>query len=333
MRTFKHAVRAITGDLPGPGKDKTYIHRLRRFGEAHQAWWHHENVVGLCVARKRRAGKVGALAVQVLVRRKVAAHKLDAKHRVPDQFSSAAFKRPLRTDVWPVGEVRLESIVSSTRPAQPGFDIGNQLGGSGTLACVVVTAEGKRLGLSCAHVLAPGGADDVGSASSGTIICPSLANAEALDVVAKASLGKLVTVRSPAFEDSDATTNIDAALFAPDDPKSLSATIAALGIKAQGINDKVGVGLVVHKVGAASAETQGIVHCVGLAIKIPYGNEVATFVDHIGISSFTQPGDSGSLVLDEENRAVGMHIGAAQGLSICTPIQRILNAFQCELAP
>jgi hypothetical protein len=332
MRALRHAVRAISRNLEGASKDRTRIRHLQRFGEAQQGWWQDENVVGVCVAKRRRGGKLGALCVQVLVRRKVALHKLKASRRIPAELTSPAFARPLRTDVRPVGDVRLESLVSVERPAHPGFDIGNMLGGSGTLGCVVVDGQGRRLGLSCAHVLAPDGTDDLGSPSGSVALCPSLPNAQALDVVAQAPIGKLVNVLVPCFDPGDAATNLDAAVFLPDDPKALSAAIADIGVSPKGISDGVTVGLKVHKVGAVSAETHGVVQSVGLTIKIPYGDDMATFVEQIGISSFTQPGDSGALVLDEQNRAIGMHLGSAEGMSICTPIRRVLDALHCQLA-
>ncbi len=332
MRALRHAVRAISSNLEGVSTDRTYVGPLRRLGKAHQSWWQHENVVGMCVARKRRGGKLGTHCVQVLVRTKVASHKLEPQHRIPLEFKSPVFTRPVRTDVRAVSHVRLESLVTVQRPAQPGFDIGNKLGGSGTLTCVALDAEGRRLGLSCAHVIAPNGATDPGAPSGSIVLCPSLTNAETLDVLAQAPIGTLVAIRTPGFDESDVSTNLDAAVFLADDPKSLNAAVADVGVKPQGINDNVKVGLHVHKVGAVSETTHGVVQAVGLVVKVPYGDDVATFAEQIGISSFTQPGDSGSLVLDENERAVGMHFASADGMSICTPIRRVLAAFACKLA-
>jgi hypothetical protein len=55
------------------------------------------------------------------------------------------------------------------------------------------------------------------------------------------------------------------------------------------------------------------------------------FPDVIGVSRFTDAGDSGALVLDEEGAAVGQHFGSFDGMSVCMPIQRVLDAVGCEL--
>jgi hypothetical protein len=332
LKHLTHAVRAISRDLGNISKDSDYAASLKRFGAANQHWWKHENVVGLCIGRKRRRGRLGTLCVQVLVKKKFAPSKVSPKYRVPGALEGAAFPRPLLTDVRQVGGMRLESLVSAERPAQPGFDIGNELGGSGTLGCAVVDASGRRLGLSCAHVLAPDGVADVGASIGGTVLCPSLPQAQDLGLLAKAPLGTLVRVLAPSFDPDDAPDNLDAAVFLPSSSQSLTPLVADLGVKPKGSNDSVRIGLSVHKVGAVTGETKGVVQAVALAVKIPYGEDEATFVGQIGISSFTQPGDSGSLVLDDSDRAVGIHLGAVDGMSICTPIERILSALDCTLA-
>ena len=326
------AVRAISLRFEGSKGGRANRAHMRRLGEAHQGWWQHENVLGVCIARARRGGKLGAPCVQVLVRRKFSPSKLAPKHRVPPTLESPMFQRPLRVDVRAVGEIQLHSLVTTQRPARPGFDVGSQLGESGTLGCIVIDAQGRRLGLSCAHVLAPDGPADVGDAFGGVVLCPSLPNAQSLGVLASAPIGTLTRVAAPSTDPCHSDSNVDAAVFAPNDPDSLSNLVADLGVAPTGINKKPALGDAVHKVGAVSGETHGVVQALGMLVKVPCGSGIATFSDQIGISSFASPGDSGALVLDEANRALGIHIGAAAGISICTPMERILTALDCKLA-
>jgi hypothetical protein len=307
---------------------------LKRFGERHHEWWQHENVVGLCIARKRRNGGFGQACVQVLVEKKMPGHKLDKRHKVPETLKCPAFSRELVTDVRAVGKARLEALVTATRPARPGYSLGNELGGSGTLSCVVKErTTGKRLGLSCAHVIAPGGASSVGAAVGGAVYCPSLANAEDLDVLSEAPIGTLYRVAPFGFDESDAATNVDAAVFEPDAPNLLDIRVAQLGASPKGVNSKPTVGLRVHKVGAVSEQTYGSIQAIGLCAKVTYeGSPPATFIDQIGITSFARPGDSGALVLDDNGFAVGMHFASFEGMSLCTPISRVLEALDCVLA-
>jgi hypothetical protein len=331
---LREAVHAVVLGRPLVGRSAR--RRARHFAELaarHQPWWMQDNVVGLCVARKQRRGRLGALCLQVLVEKKYAESKVKAAHRIPRAVESPAFEEALETDVRAVGAGRLHALVSNDKPARPGYDIGNELGGSGTLACVVVDNDtGARLGLSCAHVIAPDGAADVDHTPGQVVYYPSLDNAELLDAVADAPIGKLVRVRAPGLAPDDAATNVDAAVFQPDDPAWLDARIAALGRVPRGIRSQLAIGLAVQKVGAVTERTHGVVQTTTLAAKIPDAQgEAVTFVDHIGISTFAEPGDSGALVLDGAGRAIGLHIGGFDGMSVCTPIGRVLSALGCTL--
>lgn len=331
---FKDAIDAISLTIRRPKREPNHVKQLKRFGEAQQDWWQHENVVGICIARKRRQGKLGAYCLQVLVRRKYAKHKLREHYTVPIELACKSFKKPLRTDVRAVGEIRLDAAIATTvRPAQPGYDIGNRLSSSsGTLGCIVIDSTGRRLGLSCAHVLAPNGVSDLTSAEHRVVVCPSFPVASNLGAIAEAPIGTLTAVLVPSFDKADADTNLDIALFIPTNVGDLTSQIADLGTAPTGINDDVRHNEMVHIVGAASARSDAKVDGTHLLAKIPYGHDVAHFSDQIIIKPLGSPGDSGSLVLDEQNRAVGIHIGSSEGMSICTPIRRVLDALNCTLA-
>jgi len=192
---------------------------------------------------------------------------------------------------------------------------------------------GKHCGLSCAHVLAPKGTSSIGARVGAVIYCPSVGSAEDLDVLDEAPIGRLVRVAPLSFGDGDPTMNVDAALFETDTPGLLDARVAQLGSIPKGINTRPSVGLRVRKVGAISEQTHGRVQALALCAKVPYGrSKWATFVDQIGITSFTRPGDSGSLVVDEDRRAVGIHFASFDGMSLCTPMRRVLDALDCTLA-
>jgi hypothetical protein len=331
LAALVHAIVVGRSTLLPKGAPARHLLRLHA---QHQEWWRHENVVGLCVAKRQRRGKVGRLCIQVLVEKKYRETRIARQHRVPRTIESRALGGMAETDVRAVGKGRLHSFVSNDKPAHPGFDIGNELGGSGTLGCVVIDRSTRqKFGLSCAHVVAPDGASDVGQMPGEVVYYPSFDNAQLLDVLASAPIGKLVRVAAPGFSAEDAAGNVDAAVFAPDDAAWLDAKLADLDSAPRGIRKTVPLGLAVQKVGAVTQRTHGVVETVTLAPKIPYADgQIAQFVDHIGISTFAAPGDSGSLVLDETGRAVGIHIGGFDGMSVCTPIARVLAAVDCTLA-
>src|SRR5262249_6318344 len=161
--------------------------------------------------------------------------RIAPRHRVPRTIESPALAGIVETDVRAVGPGRLHSFVSNERPAHPGYDIGNELGGSGTLGRVVIDRGTKqKLRLSFAHVLAPDGVADVAQVPGSVIYYPSLDNAELLGVLGDAPFGRLVRVCAPGFSADDAAANVDAAVFQPDDAPCLSAKIADLDTAPRG---------------------------------------------------------------------------------------------------
>jgi hypothetical protein len=298
-------------------------------------WWKQPNVIGLAVGRKVTAGREGPLSLVVFVKRKLAPERVRAERLVPRALDASPMgvREPIPVDVQKVGKGRAEALISVNRPAQPGFSVGNRVGGSGTIGCVVQDrATSSQFGLTCAHVLAP-----VPTASTGDrVLVPSLAEARASHVVGRAPLGLLQRFVPPDFDDSAVAANVDVATFSPTNPATLDPRIALVGRRPSGIASTVTVGMAVRKVGASSELTTGevkFIHMIfWLAYPTPTGEEVtAGFQDLIGVSRFSDFGDSGSLVITEDRKAVGIVLGSTPEFTACLPIQRALNALNCDL--
>jgi hypothetical protein len=301
----------------------------------HARWWKQRNVIGLAVGRKLKAGRRRGLSLVVFVKRKLAPERLPATRLMPSVLggSRIGIRESIPVDVQQVGEGFAEALISVDRPAQPGYSVGNRVGGSGTIGCVVQDrATSTRLGLTCAHVLAP-----LPTAKPGDrVLVPSLVEARASHVLARASVGVVDQILRPGFNDSDVPANLDVATFLPTDPAALDSSVAIVGKRPSGVLSNVSVGMPVRKVGAFSELTTGEVRFVNmvfwLAYPTPAGDEVtAGFQDVIGVSHFSNPGDSGSLVINDERKAVGIILGSTPEFTICLPIQRALDALQCDL--
>jgi hypothetical protein len=169
-------------------------------------WWDPKNVVGLCVARKMQGGKPGKIGLQVLVKSKRSRRALARRERIPEELRAheLGIRDPVITDVREVGEGRLESLVSTSRPEAPGFNVGGESTGSGTLGCTVrARSTGTRLGLSCGHVIAGFGQASPGDA----VLMPSFDMSTENDLPVS-PIGKLVTVLPIGFADGDGARNI-----------------------------------------------------------------------------------------------------------------------------
>jgi hypothetical protein len=338
MRLTQDAMRRIVHAV-GFGRDPSGAAHpgAAEVQASHAHWWDSRNVVGLCFARKLRGGRVGDLALQVFVRRKRPKDKVPSHRAVSPTVDLAPLGLAGRvaTDVREVGVGRLDVLVTSDRPAHPGYNIGHRVTGSGTLGCVVrPRGSNVIVGLSCAHVIARDGNAQPGE----RVLVPSLIEARRNDIVSESMFGTVGAVLPISFRFEDAAKNVDAATVLPDDPRALADTVARIGVKPAGIAPTVDVDLPVRKVGSTSELTLGAVEGTHLLASFEYVDandndsvRTAWFSDQTAITSFAFPGDSGAIVLDDQAQAVGMHIGSYHGVSVCTPMQRVLDAVQCDL--
>lgn len=295
-------------------------------------WFESRNVVGLCFAPKLRRGRLEDVTLQVHVRRKRIKEKIPAHLRVPELLTHGGKK--IWTDVHEVGAARLEVLVSTARPTRPGYSVGHVDGGSGTIGCVVRSrGTGEMLGLSCAHVVGRGGAAVPGD----RVLVPSRREAVAIGQLGRARFGTLVQVKAPNPDWAAAVENVDAATFRPDTASHQDDEIALVGVAPTGLAGAPSIGTRVKKVGAATELTWGEVHAVHWLVTLPYQQPDGSiaemwFTDQIGVTRFSAPGDSGALVLDDANAAVGMHVGSTDTLSVCAPMEKVLDAIDCDLA-
>jgi hypothetical protein len=308
----------------------------KRTLEKHQTWFSQKNVVGLCISRKLAgAERTKDISLQVLVRKKRPAHRLSKHHFIPGVIETdmLGIDESIVTDVLEVGDARLESLATANRPLFPGFSVGHRFGGSGTFGCAVRSLESNRLlGLSCAHVVALSGKAPIGT----LVLAPARTEAQALHVLSRARFGRLQCIGQLKTGFENASINVDAATFSPELPGSLGAAMAISLATPTGVLSDVREGTPVTKVGARTRQTSGIVLATDVLTSLPYPSSTGTrriwFSGLIGISRFTSDGDSGALVMDSENHAVGMHVGSNQGMSLAIPIKRVLDAMNCSLA-
>lgn len=256
------------------------------------------------------------------------------------------------------------------RPVRPGVSIGHQNGSGGTLSCIVRRGA-EYFMLSNNHVLAllneakpgdpilqPAPADggtalDIVGQLAEFVPLHFLDEAEAsasLPEAQQEARGCLTSVSSilaqllrdikglqrptttgPApIKPLEASNYVDAALASPIDFALLDPDIVDLVGPPAGIA-LPRLGMPVIKSGRTTALTQGIITQLDVTVDVRYGNRVARFVDQIAVTPFSQPGDSGSLVLDYERRAVGLLFSGSERISVVNPIEAVLSALHVEL--
>lgn len=303
------------------------------------------NVVAVGVGRKTTAGRAtDELALVASVVSKQPESRLATAERVPPRVAG------LPTDVVVTGPIfALQSRTGRVRPAPGGVSIGHLAITAGTLGCLVRKGGVLQI-LSNNHVLAnsndaqrgdailqPGAAD--GGSDPGDRIallgdfvpiefdepgsdCP-VAGAVA-GVLNAAAAAVRSDTRLQAVRPLQSENLVDAALAEPLNPGDVSPEILEIGTLA-GIAEGT-LGLSIQKSGRTTARTTGTIEQVDVTVRVSYGvGRSATFVDQVMAGAMSQGGDSGSVVLDMENRLVGLLFAGSTNTTI---INRIQNVFE-----
>lgn len=310
-----------------------------------------DNVVGIGTGYKIVDDKMSKMpSVMVLVEKKLPEKKLTRSQIIPRALEDVA------TDVLEVGQIQLlSSRTMKKRPAQPGMSIGHYKVTAGTLGALVRdTKTGEILILSNNHVLANAtdghdGKSKIGDAiyqpgahdggSSKDIIAylerfvPLNKNYSKSQCPIAKRIERLVNfglkIVKPDYEmnfiKKNPTPNlIDAAVARPVKPDLVDDNILGLG-KIKGVA-KTKLGSHVTKSGRTSGLTSNQIKAVDVFLKVVLGpGEEGNFYDQILAGPMAQPGDSGSIVVDENMNAIGLLFAGSDEATIINPIVNVMR--------
>jgi hypothetical protein len=314
------------------------------------------NVVGVGVGYKVVGGqKTEVPCVIVFVRQKVAAQSLSAQEMVPAQLEGVS------TDVIESGPIYAQqSNTGKFRPAPGGVSIGHYQITAGTLGVVVRDRNsGERLILSNNHVLAnsndanpgdpiiqPGAADGgtVGNDQIGTLLrFQPIVYDQAPEppgcnlAVTYAALGNFVARalgsdhRVSAYRPQQATNLVDAAVARPLNHGDVLDEIIEVGAVSGTVEALPG--MPVRKSGRTTALTTGEILAIDTTVSVGYGaGRTAVFEQQLVAGAMSQPGDSGSLVVEAgSQRAVGLLFAGSDTTTIFSPIDFVQDLLDISL--
>lgn len=276
------------------------------------------NIVGLAIGPKSVAGqRIGTPAVQVLVVRKASAAKVPGELLVPAEVGGVA------TDVVEVGLIRPFGFTDRQRPAQGGSSVGHYEITAGTLGALVVLENRKLCILSNNHVLA---------AVNQGVLADNILQPGVVDggVNPGDRIGHLEDFVPLNFSGPN---QVDAAVawtnFRLASPQHRTFTINPAPAAAS-------LGLAVRKDGRTTGETTGAIVSVAADLNVNYAPEggVATFSGQVRIQSageapFSQPGDSGSLIVTANGLQPVALLFSGGGLdTFATPIGAVMDALK-----
>ena len=309
------------------------------------------NVVAAGVGYKITKGqKTPQLSVVCSVEKKVPSADLSANDRIPETMNG------IPTDVIPTGKFRI--FVSRTdrfRPAPGGVSIGHRDITAGTLGCLV-----KKNGiihiLSNNHVLANSNNASIGDpilqpgpydggkypddhiANLTNFIpislneLPSQCNiANSLTTFLNNIAGSIGSnTRLKAIRTQAVDNLVDAAIARPLSDADVSDEILDIGSIDGTTTGELD--MTIKKSGRTTEYTTGVIEQIDVTVNVQYGaGQIARFTDQLLAGPISQGGDSGSVVLNSDNKLVGLLFAGSDQNTIINRIEHVFSALGISL--
>ncbi|NOY58677.1 MAG: hypothetical protein GXO75_07060, partial [Calditrichaeota bacterium] len=123
---------------------------------------------------------------------------------------------------------------------------------------------------------------------------------------------------------------VDAAVAKPWQDSAIKDEILKIG-KVSGTAEAT-IGMAVKKSGRTTGLTEGNITVLDATIEVGYGgNRVATYEHQLLSNDMSDPGDSGSLLVDSENHAVGLLFAGSDEVTVFNPIDAVLSALNIKI--
>lgn len=309
-----------------------------------------ENVVGVGKGFKQIRGQnVGKVSTVVLVKHKLPAKQLSRDQIIPNKIDGEI------TDVIEVGDIQLLGRTDLARPAKPGMSIGHYKITAGTFGAVVKDkSTGQPLILSNNHVLAniTDGTDERSKIGDAILQPGRYDGGTDKDVIAHLErfvplhrsfglptcqiasgfawfLNTVLGLVKPHYQISvlrktGKINAVDAAVAKPLNLKDITNDIFDLG-PIKGVKSAE-PGMIIKKSGRTTGITQSKIKVMDATMKISLsGNEIGVFENQVVAGPMSEPGDSGSLILTEDNYAVGLLFAGSNKATIMNRIETVFD--------
>ena len=216
-------------------------------------------------------------------------------------------------------DATIELLRERVRPVEGGYSVGHYQITAGTYATAVRDAQPfpgvplRYYVLSNNHVLANSNNARIGD----PILQPGPFDGGTLPQDTIARLSRWVTIQF-----GPTSTNYVDAAIAEGQFHVLDREIYWIGYVRGAIAPAVG--LMVQKTGRTTNHTTGRITAINATVNVNYGGgQVARFVNQIVTTNMSAGGDSGSLLLDLENRAVGLLFAGSSAVTIHNDIRYV----------
>ena len=246
---------------------------------------------------------------------------VDPEHLLMQEILSAEGLDDVRFEVTNTGPIVAAGKVDVGKKAQGGDLIQRRDGPAGTFGCLVDDASGSCI-LTCHHVLAS--------------IDEQRAKRE---IMWSGHRIGITHTMEPIVPGPNGNNEIDAALCKPDDLNTVARGLRRLGPIVGSVRNPP-FGLKVKKEGAASGITEGAIRLKSLSAAVAFdGGHEAIFINQVGIigstsDRFAMQGDSGSVIVNDSNSAVGLLSAVSSGIDLAyaSPIETVFAKLVVRLS-
>ena len=256
------------------------------------------------------------LALQVFVDRKLHERFVPPEHWIPDEIEGVPTD-VVETGVFSIGRRFPPIYQRRVRPAPAGVSIGHYQVSAGTFGALVRHGGDVSI-LSNNHVLANEGKAQAGD----PILQPGTYDGGRVDRDTIAHLADAVKL------EAEATNLADAAIATPVVKDDVAPEVLHIG-RVRG-DAEPEIGLAVRKSGRTTRVTSGRVSATDVTLRVGYPDGFLVFADQFLIRGdpdrFSGPGDSGSLIVDAGNRAVGLLFAGSPFVTVANRWSNVAKA-------
>jgi hypothetical protein len=292
-----------------------------------------QGVCGTGVGHKLVNGKpTGDHAILVFVQKKFSEsgviRKFSADELIPSEIDG------IPTDVIEVGRLRKQDFRSRVRPLKPGYSVGHGDITCGTIGGFFTDKDGDPVLLSNNHVLAC-----ENKAQAGDLIYqPGPTDMRVAKTFTNwgnpvSSHPYVGTLKSFAHLNGNGNTHDSAIMRIHDSlikANLIDALYPTINRPISDFGDPT-INMPVQKCGRTTGYTTGRVIGLNATFTIEYDFGNATFSDCVVLTNMSQGGDSGSMILDMDTKAVALLFAGSKKVTIASPIRTVRDYYGLQL--
>lgn len=321
-------------------EDKKFTSIIAKvFEENKDMFFAKSNVVGVGIGHKIKNGEdTDEECITVFVSQKLDKVFLKDEDLIPENIDQ------VQTDVFETGKllagealvqeiVVAETLKNRIRPAMGGYSVGHYQITAGTIGTMVYDNIGsygtpsKYYILSNNHVLANSNNAKIGD----PILQPGPYDGGTIPSDIIAYLSRYIPIK---FKTSTTTpiNYVDAAI-AEGQFHDLNREIYWIG-HISGINTSPAINNIVEKTGRTTNFNTGKILSTNATVDVSYGGSlVARFADQILTTVMSAGGDSGSLLCDTNQKAVGLLFAGSSSITVFNKVINVQNLLNIKLTP